>query len=170
MTRLSVISTHFLCLVMIMFNTGLKNSMAGDDTMSIDGIFYFDDTPVKIEIANGKITRIIRKEKQEVPTAKKIYIAPGLIDNQVNGYLSYAFAREGLTVDKVRIITKAFWKAGITTYLPTLVTSSREVLTQNFTILKNALDDPEIALSIPGFHLEGPYISPVDGFRGAHET
>ena len=158
-----------MCLFMVMLITGLNNSMAGDDTMSIDGIFYLDDTPVKIEIANGIIKRIIRKEKQEVPTASKIYVAPGLIDNQVNGYLSYAFAREGLTVDKVRIITKAFWKAGITTYLPTLVTSSREVLTQNFTILKNALDDPEIALSIPGFHLEGPYISPVDGFRGAHD-
>ena len=35
-------------------------------------------------------------------------------------------------------------------------------------ILAEARQDPEIASSIPGFHLEGPYISPVAGFRGAH--
>jgi N-acetylglucosamine-6-phosphate deacetylase len=33
------------------------------------------------------------------------------------------------------------------------------------------VSDNELLLgSIPGFHLEGPYISPVDGFRGAHSA
>jgi N-acetylglucosamine-6-phosphate deacetylase len=39
---------------------------------------------------------------------------------------------------------------------------------ENFSILAKAMNDPEIGKSIPGFHLEGPYISPVKGFRGAH--
>ena len=30
------------------------------------------------------------------------------------------------------------------------------------------MEDKEIGNSIPGFHLEGPYISPIDGYRGAH--
>ena len=34
--------------------------------------------------------------------------------------------------------------------------------------MAKAKKDPEIGRSIPGFHLEGPYISPVKGFRGAH--
>jgi N-acetylglucosamine-6-phosphate deacetylase len=29
--------------------------------------------------------------------------------------------------------------------------------------------NPELAHSMPGFFMEGPYISPVDGFRGAHQ-
>lgn len=169
MNAFSLMSMNFVALFLVMFNTGFNNLRAGDNTMSIAGTFYLDDTPVEIEISNEKISKIIRKGKQKIPGAEKLYIAPGFIDNQVNGYISHAFAIEGLTVDKVRIITKAFWKAGITTYLPTLVTSSRELLTRNFTILKEALEDPEIALSVPGFHLEGPYISPVDGFRGAHD-
>jgi N-acetylglucosamine-6-phosphate deacetylase len=41
-------------------------------------------------------------------------------------------------------------------------------LIENFSIMKEAIADEEISLSVPGFHLEGPYISPVDGFRGAH--
>ena len=27
---------------------------------------------------------------------------------------------------------------------------------------------PEIAIAVPGFHLEGPYISTEEGYRGAH--
>jgi len=37
-----------------------------------------------------------------------------------------------------------------------------------FKALSNALTDPDVNLSVPGFHLEGPYISPEPGFRGAH--
>ena len=39
---------------------------------------------------------------------------------------------------------------------------------ENFSVLVRAMEDHEIKNSILGFHLEGPYISPVDGFRGAH--
>lgn len=60
------------------------------------------------------------------------------------------------------------WKYGVTTYLPTLTTNSREVLEKNFSLLAKAVDDPRLLGSIPGFHLEGPYINPADGFRGAH--
>jgi N-acetylglucosamine-6-phosphate deacetylase len=157
-----------IALLILVLSIGFNNLIAGDDTMSIDGTFYLDDRPVRIEISEGKISKIVRPQKQKDPVDEKLYIAPGFIDNQVNGYLSYAFAREDLTVEKVWIITKTFWKSGITTYLPTLVTSSRELLTKNFGILNEALNYPDIALSVPGFHLEGPYISPVDGFRGAH--
>jgi N-acetylglucosamine-6-phosphate deacetylase len=39
---------------------------------------------------------------------------------------------------------------------------------KNFSVLGQTINDPALLGSIPGFHLEGPYISPVDGFRGAH--
>jgi len=41
-------------------------------------------------------------------------------------------------------------------------------LLRNISILKLAKEDPSLLGSIPGFHLEGPYISAVDGYRGAH--
>jgi len=56
----------------------------------------------------------------------------------------------------------------VTTFIPTLTTNSKEILSKNFSVLASVIDDPELLGSIPGFHLEGPYISPVDGFRGAH--
>jgi N-acetylglucosamine-6-phosphate deacetylase len=141
---------------------------AGDGTMKIEGIFYLDYQPVSVEIQDGKIERLTRLEKLTDLRNEKLFLAPGFIDNQVNGYLSYSFTRPELTVEKVRIVTKGFWQKGITTYVPTLTTESRERLLENFGILNEAIGDKEISLSVPGFHLEGPYISPVDGFRGAH--
>ena len=134
----------------------------------IEGIFYLDQSLVEIGIKDGNIVDITRIDQLSDPNMNEAYIAPGFIDHQVNGYLSYSFTGNDLTTDKVRQITQAFWEQGITTYLPTLTTQSRERLLKNFTILAEAIKDPEIALSVPGFHLEGPYISPLDGFRGVH--
>ena len=110
--------------------------------------------------------------------AKGQYIAPGFIDIQVNGYNSVSFCLEGaentsasngeLTVSDVRKVTEGLWKEGVTTYFPTLTTNSQDLLLKNFGILAKAMNDPSLLGSIPGFHLEGPYISAIDGYRGAH--
>ncbi|MEI7829180.1 MAG: amidohydrolase family protein [Prolixibacteraceae bacterium] len=110
--------------------------------------------------------------------AKSQYIAPGLIDIQVNGYNSVSFCLEGaentsasdgnLTVSDVKKVTEGLWKEGVTTYFPTLTTNNQDLLLKNFGILAKAMDDPSQMGSIPGFHLEGPYISALDGYRGAH--
>ncbi|HKJ78978.1 MAG TPA: amidohydrolase family protein, partial [Prolixibacteraceae bacterium] len=42
------------------------------------------------------------------------------------------------------------------------------LLVKNFEILSASMGNENIRGSIPGFHLEGPYINPEDGFRGAH--
>jgi N-acetylglucosamine-6-phosphate deacetylase len=141
----------------------------GQDAFSaskISGTLYLDGAPVTIEINGEKITRISRDESGN--TTSELYIAPGLIDNQINGYMQVAFAGDGLTVDGVRKATKALWEAGVTTYLPTLTTNSYELLLNNFKALAQARKDPILQLSIPGYFLEGPYISPIDGYRGAH--
>src|SRR5262249_39118557 len=52
---------------------------------------------------------------------------------------------------------------------PTLVTNSAEALLHGFATLRRACEtDPKIARAVPALHLEGPYISPEDGARGAH--
>jgi N-acetylglucosamine-6-phosphate deacetylase len=53
--------------------------------------------------------------------------------------------------------------------LPTLVTNSFAALAHGLTTLRQACEaDAGLARAIPGIHLEGPYISPEDGPRGAH--
>lgn len=137
--------------------------------IKIEGLLYLDKTPVSVEIMDGKIVEVKRIPKLS-DESRPLYISPGLIDNQVNGYMgiSFAFGGSELTNEGIKKATVGLWAKGITTYLPTLTTNSRETLMKNFAVLAKAKNDPSFHGSIPGFHLEGPYISPDDGFRGAH--
>ena len=100
--------------------------------------------------------------------AQGAYVSPGLIDLQINGYAGVDFSDQNLTVKAIRIAAKNLWALGVTSFLPTVITNDQKSLLKSFSILAGALDDEETGSSIPGFHLEGPYISPVQGYRGAH--
>ncbi|MCX6333529.1 MAG: amidohydrolase family protein [Bacteroidia bacterium] len=144
-------------------------SACSGDNQEIAGLLYSDNKPVSVGISDGRITSV--KHIGKLPAdIHDIFIAPGFIDNQVNGFagVSFTFGGGELTPEGVKKATIELWKTGVTTYLPTLTTNSHELLLKNFTLLAGVIDDPDLLGSIPGFHLEGPYISPVDGFRGAH--
>ncbi len=137
-----------------------------EGTHSVNGLLYLDGEPVSIEINRGEIVAIRHlSSESELP---EYYVAPGLIDIQINGYMGIDFADQDLSIEGIREAVRALWKEGVTSFLPTLITADRESLKTSFSILSQALDDEEIGISVPGFHLEGPYISPVKGFRGAH--
>ena len=136
------------------------------ETETIEAYSYFDYAPISIQIEEGKIAGIERKESLGNP--QKLYVAPGLIDMQINGYMGVDFSGPDLTVEGIEKATEALWEAGVTSYFPTVITSDIERLKKNFAILAKARENPKIQQSIPGFHLEGPYISPIQGFRGAH--
>ncbi len=135
----------------------------------IEGLHFATGKPVQVEIQDGKILEI-RNIKKLSNKNSNLIIAPGFFDNQVNGFDGISFSLGGgdLTLEGVHQATKALWKRGVTTYLPTLTTNSREIFIKNFSILAKAKDDGNLLGSIPGYHLEGPYISPFDGYRGAH--
>ena len=134
----------------------------------IEGVLYSDNSKVSIEIENGliqKIEIINRFEKKESATN---FIAPALIDNQINGYLGIEFSLPDLSVDNMKMIVSELYKTGVATFLPTIITGSHNSLLNSFKNLATARKDSAVSISVPGFHLEGPYISPEDGYRGAH--
>ena len=138
--------------------------------MQIKALNYLDGSPIIIEINEGVISGITRLPEDDIITGPRVYVAPGFFDNQVNGYagVSFGFGGSELTAEGVHKATQALWKDGVTTYLATLTTNSHEILLNNLAILAKAIKDPENLGSIAGIHLEGPYISPIDGYRGAH--
>lgn len=137
------------------------------DIMKVQALMYYSNLPVEIQIENGRIAEI--KSIENAPAGLP-FVAPGFIDVQVNGYAGVSFTDSDLTVEGVRTVTEGLWKEGVTTYLPTIITSAGESIRENLKVLNKALSDPSIARSVPGFFLEGPYISPDDGFRGAHNA
>jgi N-acetylglucosamine-6-phosphate deacetylase len=153
--------------ILLLILSGCHNKMKNENM--VEGLLYIDNSPVSIEIADGKIKKI-NKIKELPVESRNIFVAPGLIDNQVNGFagVSFSFSGVELTSEGIEKATRALWEAGVTTYLPTLTTNSHELLIKNFKILAEAIGNPGLHGSIAGFHLEGPYISPEDGYRGAH--
>jgi len=88
---------------------------------------------------------------------------PGLFDLQVNGFGGIDFNATDLTADRVAEALERMRATGVTRCLPTLITSSLERFTASARVLAR-LAHPAIA----GIHMEGPYVSPEDGARGAH--
>ena len=88
---------------------------------------------------------------------------PGFFDLQVNGFAGVDFNDPGCTDQQLRHATDRMRATGVTQYLPTLITSALDTFAR---CARNLLDfnDPAVA----GIHMEGPYISPHDGPRGAH--
>jgi N-acetylglucosamine-6-phosphate deacetylase len=88
---------------------------------------------------------------------------PGFVDLQVNGFAGVDFGDPATTSDDVRRAVAAIEKTGVTRFLPTLITSSGEAFAA---CARTLLDTRHSAIA--GIHMEGPYISPEDGSRGAH--
>ena len=130
-------------------------------------VHYETGKLVIIEIADGIIQKISESEKRD-QNDNKLIIAPGLIDNQINGYKGVDFSHETFTIEGLRNAANAIWKDGVTTFLPTFLTNSHENLIRNFKIISVSINDPVLLGCIPGFHLEGPYLSKEKGFYGCH--
>ena len=93
---------------------------------------------------------------------------PGLIDLQINGHRGVHFSAPDLTLEKIRQATRELAAAGTVAYCPTVVTSPLENYRHNLPLFAQAMRDPEIGPHILGLHLEGPFISSLEGARGAH--
>ncbi len=160
MMKYSLITFLMLSILTFTQCTSDKNSMI------IEGILYTNKKPVSIEISDGKIIRI--KQGKKSTDGPQLIIAPGLVDIQINGYTGIDFSDPDLTAEDLKKVVAGQWEIGVTTIFPTVTTNDHEYLMNSFKALSNALTDPKISMSVPGFHLEGPYISPEKGFRGAH--
>jgi len=137
--------------------------------MQILGRHYETGRPVRLEISEGRIARTKPCDVADPDRGRLPWIAPGLIDLQVNGYAGQEFTSPDLTSQKVARIVDALGAFGVTRFCPTLTTGPVEVLTHALrTIAATCESFPQINRRIAGIHLEGPYLSPEDGPRGAH--
>ena len=121
-------------------------------------------------IANGLIERLC--PLAELPTGIEqrslngAILAPGFIDVQLNGCGGVQFndTAEAVSVKTLEIMQQANEKSGCTSYLPTLITTSDELMKQGVQVMRDYLAKyPNQAL---GLHLEGPWLNIVK--KGTH--
>ena len=120
--------------------------------------------PGAIVVADGRIAEVLRAPRHgALPRAiiDAPIVAPGLIDLQVNG----GFGLEiGIDPPALSVLARRLPEAGVTSYLPTLISSPALTYRSAFAALMK-LRDTRGARAL-GLHLEGPFLSP--SWKGAH--
>jgi len=93
---------------------------------------------------------------------------PGFVDLQVNGYAGVDFLNPSTTVDDILAAAEALRRGGTAGFLLTVTTHRRDAIETNVAHAREAMDRQGPLGNILGIHLEGPFISPEYGYRGAH--
>ncbi len=99
-------------------------------------------------------------EGAEIIDAKGRYVAPGLMDIHIHGYLGEDTS-DG-SVEGIRKMAEGVVKNGVTAWLPTTMTVSYDDLRRAFNAVRTLMDkknNPKGA-QIMGVHAEGPFINP----------
>src|SRR5690242_13425028 len=94
-----------------------------------------------------------------------------LFDFQVNGFGGVDFQRDELTLEQMRRAVAALRRHRTAAILATLITDEVDRLCRRFEKLERfRAEDAAVAAMIPGYHLEGPWLCPEPGYRGAHPS
>jgi N-acetylglucosamine-6-phosphate deacetylase len=136
--------------------------------MRIVARHYATGEPTEVVCEQGRI-RSLGAPTGATVDLRADYVAPAFFDLQINGCNGHSFSSERLTGADVRHVVDVCRRHGIGGLCPTLVTNSFAALRHGLATLRQAWEtDATVAAAVPGVHLEGPYISPEDGPRGAH--
>ena len=96
------------------------------------------------------------------------WAAPGFFDLQVNGFAGVDYNSPEASLEDIRRSILALRATGVTRFLPTVITGSPERMAGACRNLARARREIAEGVSIAGIHVEGPWISPEEGPRGAH--
>jgi N-acetylglucosamine-6-phosphate deacetylase len=95
--------------------------------------------------------------------------ASNYVDLQVNGYVGVDFNHPRTTPDELLQAAQAMRADGVQLALPTVITGHIESMVACITNLVRLIHDhPAAAEIFAGIHVEGPFLSPVPGYIGAH--
>jgi N-acetylglucosamine-6-phosphate deacetylase len=119
---------------------------------------------IAVEMADGRIAAIAPADD-----ADDCWLAPGLVDLQVNGYGGIDLNDGAVSTESVKALAQLLLAQGTTCFFPTLITASESRITAALMAIVSAIERHAlVAEMVGGIHVEGPFISPADGPRGAH--
>ena len=134
------------------------------NAFSISGRALIGDEFVEatMSVADARVAAIRRGIDRGADICADGWIAPGLIDLQVNGAYGFDFTADSTSIAAVAARLPA---TGVTAFLPTIITSPLEAYPRFLRDVEHAAQDARGA-QVLGAHLEGPYLSPKRA--GAH--
>ncbi len=93
---------------------------------------------------------------------------PGLVDLQVNGYKGVDFSDIDVSESSLAEGFRSIINSGTTAFLATVITGPEKLYRRNLPLIAKVVGREEFRGHVLGIHVEGPFISPAEGARGAH--
>ena len=105
-----------------------------------------------------------------VEAPKELWLAPPLLDLQINGYAGIDFQRDDVTTEELLHSISKIQAAGCTRFLLTLISDQWQVMLRRLEHFRKLRSQSErLQRAIAGWHIEGPFLSAEPGFCGAHD-
>jgi N-acetylglucosamine-6-phosphate deacetylase len=134
--------------------------------MKCHGIDALSGAHVEIT-ASGSVIQSVDEQITPLPPGAP-HLAPGFIDLQVNGYAGIDYCLPGASTEQIGASLQAQFATGVTRIYPTIITGPRDGISAALRMLARARRELPFGEALEAFHVEGPFISPDDGPRGAH--
>ncbi|NBR84459.1 MAG: N-acetylglucosamine-6-phosphate deacetylase [Verrucomicrobia bacterium] len=121
--------------------------------------------PLRVTWAGGVITDVYDDDTESCN-----WLAPTLLDLQINGYGGVDFQRnDQLTEAHLLSAARQLRRDGCGRFFFTLITDDWQKLMARVRVTRALRDaHPELRAAMAGWHIEGPFLSPEVGFKGAH--
>jgi N-acetylglucosamine-6-phosphate deacetylase len=123
-----------------------------------------------VEVAAGAISALEPRSAErptsttELLDATGLFVAPGLIDLQINGAFGHDFTSHPEAIWDVGAMLP---RSGVTAFLPTIVSSPPGVAKHALEMLAAGPPDGYVGATPLGLHFEGPMLAPTR--RGVHD-
>ncbi|BAK81661.1 N-acetylglucosamine-6-phosphate deacetylase [Candidatus Arthromitus sp. SFB-rat-Yit] len=124
-------------------------------------IFTDSIVPGSVVIQNGKIYKIFLNHNPryegEILDGEGLYLSPGFIDIHIHGASNYDTM--DASYEGILEISSTLLKHGVTSFLPTTMTCSKEDIRNALSNISQIIKDNSSPNNILGVHLEGPFIN-----------
>src|SRR5688572_20628882 len=127
---------------------------------------YHLGEPVRLRWEAGCITAI---DPVSQAPPRDLWIAPPLLDLQVNGFAGVDFQSDDVSLADLERSVRALHACGCGSFFLTLISDEWPRLMSRLRYLRELrLKSALLSRAIAGWHIEGPFLSAEPGFRGAH--
>jgi N-acetylglucosamine-6-phosphate deacetylase len=132
-----------------------------------EGLHYLTRAPIRLTWRAGVISAIETIER----APENRWLAPALVELQVNGYGGVGFWEDTTTADDLITAVRALTRDGCGRTLLTLITDHWQPLLARIQRYRGYIArSPELKQHFAGWHIEGPFVSDVSGYKGAHDA
>ena len=136
-------------------------AVAGAET--VHGVHPGTGETLAISASGGRISAV-----EATAGAAEPFVSPGWVDLQVNGFAGVDYNDPNTAADDIARSIEVQRSTGVARFYPTVITGSGEDMRGSLRNLAIARRTVSTGSAMLGFHVEGPWISPDDGPRGAH--